>query len=59
MRAIFLPIALAVVIGGCGYKSQLTLPKPKPDAQSPAARPAKPDAPLPPAPTQAEPDEKK
>ena len=50
MRAAFSMIVLALSIAGCGYKGPLYLPKPKPEAQKPAApatpkkEEAKPDA---------------
>jgi predicted small lipoprotein YifL len=50
MRAVYLLIALAVLLAGCGYKGPLTLPKPKTEARKPAPAPAtqpeekKPDA---------------
>ena len=40
MRPLLSLIALAVLLAGCGYKTPLTLPKPKPGAQSPAPKPA-------------------
>jgi predicted small lipoprotein YifL len=40
MRAAFWLIALALSIAGCGYKGALYQPKPKPEAQKPAAPPA-------------------
>jgi len=39
MRVLLPLIALAVLLAGCGYKTPLTLPKPKPDAQSTAPKP--------------------
>jgi predicted small lipoprotein YifL len=50
MRALFLLIVSALLVAACGYKGPLTLPKPKPEAQKPAApatpkkEEAKPDA---------------
>ena len=38
MRPLVSLIALAVLLAGCGYKTPLTLPKPKPDAQSTAPK---------------------
>jgi len=40
MRPLLLLMALAVLLAGCGYKGPLYLPKPKPDAQKPAVKPA-------------------
>ena len=40
MRPLLSLIALAVLLAECGYKTPLTLPKPKPGAQSPAPKPA-------------------
>ena len=37
MRASLFTIALAVALAGCGHKGPLYLPKPKPEAQKPAA----------------------
>ena len=31
---------IALAIGGCGYKTPLVLPQPKPAAQQPASEPA-------------------
>jgi predicted small lipoprotein YifL len=45
MRVLFL-ILLAAMLGGCGHKGPLTLPKPKPDAQKPAPEAQKPEPPL-------------
>ena len=39
MRSLVPLIALAVLLVGCGYKTPLTLPKPKPGAQSTAPKP--------------------
>jgi len=39
MRLLLSLIALAVLIAGCGYKTPLTLPKPKPGAQTTAPKP--------------------
>jgi predicted small lipoprotein YifL len=39
MRPLLSLIALAVLLAGCGYKTPLTLPKPKPGAQSTAPQP--------------------
>jgi len=39
MRPLPLLIALAVLLAGCGYKTPLTLPKPKPDAKTAAQKP--------------------
>jgi predicted small lipoprotein YifL len=38
MRLLLFLIALAVLAAGCGYKTPLTLPKPKPGAQSTAPK---------------------
>ena len=40
MRSLVPLIALAVLLAGCGYKTPLTLPMPKPGAQTPAQEPA-------------------
>jgi predicted small lipoprotein YifL len=40
MRAAISLILLAVLLAGCGYKAPLYLPKPKPEAQKPASKPA-------------------
>ncbi|MGH8633542.1 MAG: LPS translocon maturation chaperone LptM [Burkholderiales bacterium] len=40
MRPLLSLIALAVLLAGCGHKGPLTLPKPKPGAQTPAQKPA-------------------
>jgi len=40
MRDTLIPILLAVLLAGCGHKGPLYLPKPKPDAQKPAVKPA-------------------
>jgi len=37
MRALILLIAAVLLLAACGYKGPLTLPKPKPEAQQPAA----------------------
>jgi predicted small lipoprotein YifL len=39
MRLFLALVALAVLLAGCGYKTPLTLPKPKPGAQSTAPKP--------------------
>ena len=39
MRPLLLLITLAVLIAGCGYKTPLTLPKPKPGEKSAAQKP--------------------
>lgn len=39
MRLLLWLIALAVLLAGCGYKTPLSLPKPKPGAQSTAPKP--------------------
>src|SRR3970282_22360 len=39
MRPLISLIALAVLLAGCGYKTPLTLPKPKPGAHSTAPKP--------------------
>ena len=36
MRALLLLTVLALLLAGCGYKTPLTLPKPKPEAQKSA-----------------------
>jgi predicted small lipoprotein YifL len=36
MRAVISMLVLAVLIAACGYKGPLYLPKPKPEATSPA-----------------------
>jgi len=44
MRALLPMIVLTALVAGCGYKTPLTLPKPKPEAQKPEApAPIKPD----------------
>jgi len=40
MRALSLMILCALLVGACGYKGPLYLPKPKPEAQKPAPKPA-------------------
>lgn len=40
MRAAISLILLAVLLVGCGYKGPLYIPKPKPEAQKPASKPA-------------------
>ena len=40
MRAAICLAVLALLASGCGYKGPLYLPKPKPDAQKPAPKPA-------------------
>jgi len=40
MRDTLIPILLAVLLAGCGHKGPLYLPKPKPEAQKPASKPA-------------------
>jgi predicted small lipoprotein YifL len=35
MRAL-IPLLVAALLAGCGYKGPLTLPQPKPEAQKPA-----------------------
>ena len=42
MRALILSVVLAAVLGACGYKGPLYLPKPKPETGSaqPPAQPA-------------------
>jgi predicted small lipoprotein YifL len=50
MRNTLITLLAAVLLGGCGYKGPLYLPKPKPEAQQPAPKAApaqddrKPDA---------------
>ncbi len=39
MRLLLSLIALAVLVAGCGNKTPLTLPKPKPGAQTTAPKP--------------------
>jgi predicted small lipoprotein YifL len=39
MRLFLALVGLAVLLAGCGYKTPLTLPKPKPGAQSTAPKP--------------------
>jgi len=49
MRVLLPLIALAVLLAGCGYKTPLTLPKPKPGSPSTAPKPGAQDtAPKPP-----------
>jgi predicted small lipoprotein YifL len=47
MRTFSLIFALifAVMLAACGYKTPLTLPKPKPEAPATKAAPAQPSAP--------------
>lgn len=40
MRAAISLILLAALLAGCGYKGPLYLPKPKPEAQKSAPKPA-------------------
>jgi predicted small lipoprotein YifL len=40
MRPLLSVIALAVALAGCGYKTPLTLPKPKPVEKPAAQKPA-------------------
>lgn len=40
MRDTLITILVAALLAGCGYKGPLYLPKPKPEAQKPAAKPA-------------------
>ena len=39
MRLLTLLAALAVLLAGCGYKTPLTLPKPKPGEKATATKP--------------------
>jgi len=40
MRNLLPLLILAAFLAGCGYKGPLYLPKPKPEAQTPASPPA-------------------
>jgi predicted small lipoprotein YifL len=40
MRALLTLLILAALLAGCGHKGPLYLPKSKPEAQRPAAKPA-------------------
>ena len=40
MRALLSLIALALLLAGCGYKTPLTLPKPKPGEKPAATKPS-------------------
>jgi predicted small lipoprotein YifL len=51
MRLAVSLLLAGVLLGACGYKGPLYLPKPKPDAQRPAPAPA-PEAPRDAAPSQ-------
>jgi len=44
-RLLIIAIALTTALTACGYKTPLTLPKPKPDATAPKATPTPPSAP--------------
>jgi predicted small lipoprotein YifL len=39
MRRLLLLVALAVLVAGCGYKTPLKLPKPKPGEKATASKP--------------------
>jgi predicted small lipoprotein YifL len=39
MRPLLLLVALAVLVAGCGYKTPLKLPKPKPGEKTTAPKP--------------------
>ncbi|MGH6628698.1 MAG: LPS translocon maturation chaperone LptM [Burkholderiales bacterium] len=39
MRDTLIPILVAALLAGCGYKGPLYLPKPKPEASKPAPQP--------------------
>jgi predicted small lipoprotein YifL len=40
VRALLSTIAFAVLLAGCGYKTPLTLPKPKPGEKAAATKPS-------------------
>ena len=40
MRDTLIPILVVALLAGCGYKGPLYIPKPKPEAQKPASKPA-------------------
>jgi len=40
MRIVIPMVVAALLVAACGYKGPLYLPKPKPEAQKPVAKPA-------------------